>query len=133
MSRREALRAAEQAEHFRRPRGLLALWFALLVGPVAWVIGLNAEYALVLIACARGTMLPLHLVSLGTLLMAFSGAAVGWREWRRAGVGVPSEEGGTIARSQFMAALGVIGSAYFALVILSQWAGSFILHPCMGI
>jgi hypothetical protein len=133
MTSRDSFAAAAGVRHFREPRGLIALWFSVLIGPIAWALGLNAAYSLVLVACARGTMLPLHLVSLATLLLAIAGAAVGWREWRRAGLKIPDEGRGTIPRSRFMAALGLIGSVYFALVILAQWVGNLMLHPCMGI
>lgn len=109
-----------------------ALWFALLAGPVAWAIGLNAAYSLVLVACVRGTTLPLHLVSLSTLLLAGSGGVMGWREWQRVGRSVPSDAPGPGARTRFLAALAAAGSAYFALAILAQWIGIFLLHPCMG-
>ena len=59
----------DRVRDFRSPRGLIALWFAVLVGPLAWAAGLTAAYSLVHTACARGTMLPLHLVSLVTLLV----------------------------------------------------------------
>lgn len=116
-----------------RARGRrFSLWFSLLAGPVAWAIGLNAAYALVVVACARDTTLPLHLVSLGTLLLAGAGGVMGWREWQRVGPTAPSDAPGARARTRFLAALAVAGSAYFVLAILTQWVGVFLLHPCMG-
>ena len=123
-----------EAEHFREPRGIALLWFAVLAGPLAWMFGLNAEYGLVRVACARDNMLYLHAVSLLTLLLALAGGWVALREWRRAGgVFREEEEGGSIPRSRFMTALGLLSSALFALTILCQWVASFFLNPCMGI
>lgn len=125
--------SAHQARRFRSASGLIALWVAVLAAPIAWMLGLNLAYALVLVACAGGSTLPLHLVSAATLLLAMGGGWVAWREWGRAGREVPGESEGTIPRSRFMAAIGVFGSAFFCLVIVAQWAGTFFLHPCMGI
>ena len=133
MPREDPIATSAEVRHFNEPRGIIVLWFSVLIGPIAWAGGLNAGYSLVLVACGRGTMLPLHLVSLATLALAILGAAVGWREWRRAGLEIPGEGPGAIPRSRFMAALGLIGSIYFALVILAQWVGSLMIHPCMGL
>jgi hypothetical protein len=124
---------AGSGEQLREPRALAALWFAVLAGPVAWMLGLNAEYNLVRVACAKQDMLPLHAVSLLTLLLALSGGVVAWREWKRAGREWPGEEGGPIGRSRFMAAVGLMASALFSLTILAQWAAHFFLNPCMAI
>jgi nicotinamide riboside transporter PnuC len=133
----EPVRAAEPStegiRRFREPRGIAALWFAVLAGPLAWMLGLNAEYSLVRVACAKDSMLYLHAVSLLTLLLALAGGWVAWREWKRSGGEWPGEEGGTIPRSRFMAALGLLASALFSLTILAQWVASFFLNPCMGI
>jgi hypothetical protein len=125
--------SATEARRFRSPSGIVALWTGVLAGPLAWMLGLNLQYALVLVACSGGSMLLLHLVSVVTLAMAAGGAWIAWREWGRAGREVPGEGGGTIPRSRFMAAVGLLGSLFFSGVILAQWVGSFFLHPCMGI
>lgn len=122
-----------EIRHFRARGGIAALWFALLAGPLAWMLGLNAQYGLVRVACAKQDMLYLHAVSLLTLALALAGGWVAWREWRRAGAEPPGEEGGTIPRSRFLSALGLLASALFTLTILAQWIASFFLDPCMGI
>jgi hypothetical protein len=126
--------SVQEARRFREPRGIAAVWFALLAGPLAWMLGLNAEYGLVRVACAKDSMLYLHAVSFLTLLLALSGGWVAWREWRRTGDDWPeSEEGGAIPRSRFMTTMGLLASALFSLTILCQWVASFFLNPCMGI
>lgn len=124
---------AESEERFKEPKGLAALWFATLAGPAAWLLGLNADYALVRIACTEWTMLPLHLVSLATLALALGGGVVAWREWQRAGGEWPGEGGGVLTRSRFMAVLGLLGSGLFSLIIVAQWTTKLFLNPCMGI
>lgn len=125
--------ATERTEHLRSARGIAVLWFAVLAGPLAWMLGLNAEYSLVRVACAKDSTLSLHLVSLATLLLALSGGWVAWREWTRAGRRDPGEEGGVIPRTRMMAVLGLMASALFSLAILAQWTASLFFHPCMAI
>ncbi|HET8657187.1 MAG TPA: hypothetical protein VFL93_16795 [Longimicrobiaceae bacterium] len=123
----------EGAGEFRTERVEAALWFAVLAGPTAWILGMLANYSLVRVACAKHSMLSLHLVSLGALLLALGGGAVAWREWRRAGSEWPGEGSGPLVRSRFMAVIGVLASAFFTLVIVAQWIAQLFLNPCMGI
>jgi hypothetical protein len=58
---------------------------------------------------------------------------VAWREWRRAGEEAPDEGAGTLPRSRFMTAMGLLASPFFALVIVAQWVAVLFLNPCMGI
>src|SRR5690606_13401242 len=104
--------SAHQARRFRSASGLIALLVAVLAAPIAWMRGPNPADALVLVASAGGSTLPLHLVSSATLLLAMGGGWVAWREWGRAGREVPGESEATIPRSRFMAAIGVFGSAF---------------------
>lgn len=124
---------ARERERLRRPRGVLALWFAVLAGPLAWMLGLNAQYGLVRVACARGSMLYLHAVTVLTLALALAGVWTAWREWRRTGREWPDERLGVIPRSRFMAVLGVLAGALFSLAIVCQWLANLFLNPCMGI
>jgi nicotinamide riboside transporter PnuC len=123
----------DDVRHLREPRGIALLWFAVLAGPLAWMLGLNAQYGLVRVACAKQNMLYLHSVTLATLLLAVAGGLVAWREWKRTGRECPGEEAGAIGRSRFMVMVGLLGSALFTLAILSQWAANLFFHPCMAI
>jgi hypothetical protein len=125
--------SAERVHEFREPRGIASLWFSMLAGPVAWMLGLNADYSLVRVACAKGTMLPLHLVTLATLALAVAGGLVAWRDWQRAGREWPGEAGTTLDRSRFMSVVGLMGSALFALTIVAQWLAKLFLDPCVAI
>lgn len=122
----------ETIERLKEPRGLLTLWFVLLAGPAAWLLGLILDYNLVRSACVGETVVPLHLATLLALALAGAGGFVGWREWRRLGERWPGEGGGELTRSRFMVAIGLMASTLFALVIVAQWIGKLFLHPCMG-
>jgi nicotinamide riboside transporter PnuC len=123
----------DDVRHLRQPRGIASLWLAMLSGPVAWMLGLTAQYNLVRVACAKQNMLYLHGVSVVTLLIAVGGGMLAWREWKRVGSEWPGEAPGPIARSRFMVAVGLLASALFTLAILSQWAANLFFNPCMAI
>jgi hypothetical protein len=111
-------------------RHLLALWTGLLLAPLAWLLNLSAAYALVPRACVTGNHLLGHLVHLVCLLLALGGALVAWRLWQAIGARWPQDEGGSAARSRFMAATGVLTSLLFALVVVAQWIAGFMISPC---
>lgn len=123
----------ETRSYFRSKRALALIWFAFLVGPVVWFLGLNVDYALVRLACAESNSLPLHAVTLVSLALVAVGGVVAWREWGKAGRQPPGEGGSEVARTRFMCAIGLFGSALFAVVIIAQWAGKLFLNPCMAI
>ena len=110
---------------------MILLWAGFLAGPAAFLIGLQLAYMAVPWECARGTRgVLVHLAHLATLLLALAGAFISWRSWRKAGRQWPGSEGGPVARGRFLATLGAVGSAFFALIIIGQWAASFFLGPC---
>ena len=108
----------------------MALWTGLLLAPVAFLVNLEVAYLAVPASCAHGTAASLHLIHAGCLMAALAGALVAWRRWSVAGVSWPGEAGGATARTQFLAGLGVVGSALFALTIVAQWIPTLTLHPC---
>lgn len=110
--------------------GLIALWFAVLAGPVAWFAHLMASYSLVYYACAAGSGWILPLVTVTALVLATAGGWVAWRSWN--GVGRPEEPtgGGAEGRSRFLALTGIGSSAFFILIILASGLPSFFFHPC---
>jgi hypothetical protein len=106
------------------------LWAGVLVGPLAMLTQLQANYSLVLWACKTGGTWSLHLVSLLALAATAAAGLVAWRDFRAAGAEWDDDGAGVMPRSRFMAAVGVMTSALFALVILAQWAAVFLYDPC---
>ena len=121
---------SEAAEQFKEGAGPGALWAGVLVGPVAALVQLQANYALVLWACGANREWPLHLVSALALLAAVGAGLLSWRNWRLAGAGWEDRGAGVIHRSRFMSAVGMLVSAHAALVILAQWLAVFAYGPC---
>jgi hypothetical protein len=111
-------------------RHIRMLWTGLLLAPVAFLANLEIGYALVPAACTARSTLPLHLVNAASLALALVGGLIAWRSWNTVGRVWPNGEAGPIGRSRFLAALGVLLAAQFALVILAQWLAVFLLDPC---
>lgn len=111
-------------------RQIRALWVGLLLAPGAFLINLEVAYALVPTACSSRTELPVHLVHLACLLLTLYGLLTAWRCWTATGATWPGEDGDPLARSRFMAGIGLMVSAMFLLVIVAQWIPSFVLDPC---
>ncbi len=121
---------SDTERYFSQGMGILALWLGLLAAPLAWFVNQLLSYSLVLWACSTGRQYTLHLVTLAMLLLAAAGGVIAWRAWRQAGREWHNEAGGVLPRSRFMAALGILLSSLFFLVILAQGIPSFILHAC---
>jgi hypothetical protein len=122
-------------------RPLATPWFAFLAGPVVGALHEAIGYLLVARGCATGfpaftvgglTGLQLLEAALGVVAEAVLIAAIvnGLHVWRsiesRAG-----EEGVTAGRVRFMALVGMIMSAGFALYVLYATVAALVLNPCV--
>jgi hypothetical protein len=72
----------------------------------------------------------LHLVHVVCLGLVLVGGLIAWRCWRATGTEWPGEGGGPLARSRFLAGIGVLMSGFVALVMVADWIPSFMLNPC---
>jgi hypothetical protein len=118
----------EQA--FFQHQGIVWLWFGMLAPPLAFLLNLQLSYVLVPQACVMGQHLLLHLVPVGTVLLAVGGGVSAWYNWRRTGHTWSTEAAGVLPRSRFMAATGLLISGLFILAIVAQWLPNFLLNPC---
>lgn len=107
----------------------LKLWVGVLAGPVAWAVQLQAVYAEAAWAVGNGPHWLLHATSLACLLAAVAG---GWLAWQSVS-GWPSDRDEPAAgRTRFLALLGVMSGATFALVIVAQWVAAMTLANSFG-
>ena len=107
----------------------LALWFAILAGPIAWAVEEGLNYAFNQHACSTGHFYVQWTVCACTFVLALSGAWVARMEILR--TGQQNDDGGTPRdRSWFMARLGLASSLGFSLVIIALTVPHFILSPC---
>ena len=119
---------ANAAADLKSGVGVGELWAGVLVGPTAMLLQLETNYALVLWACRTGHTWPLHAVSLFALLATIVAGVLAYGVWFR--LNTEEDSGGPLARSRFMAAVGILISLLMAAVIVAQWLPIFIHHPC---
>jgi hypothetical protein len=122
--------SAEATREFKEGAGPVLLWACVLAGPVAALVQLQANYALVLWVCGSGQAWTLHAVSLLALLVTLGAGLLAWRNWRRAGAVWEDGGGGALPRSRFMSAVGILVSAHSALVVVAQWVAVFVYSAC---
>lgn len=107
-----------------------ALWTGILIGPIAWLISFEINFALAPWACVTQQKMALYVVSLIALVISAFGGILAWREWKQLGSEWPGEDGGAIPRSRVMALSGMLLSAMFCLVIIAQAVPELMLGAC---
>lgn len=112
--------------------GILSLLVGALGGPVIALAVLHGLYPLSAMLCGRGGELTFHLGSVAALLLVAGCGWLAWRDWRLAGGEWPGDEGGVLGRSRFLAAMGMLSSGIFALIVLAQWLPLLFHGPCAG-
>ena len=122
--------SAETTREFKEGAGPGLLWAGVLTGPLAALVQLQTNYALVLWACGAGEKWALHVVALAALLLAACAGLLSLRNWRKTGAGWDDEGAGVLARSRFMSVVGMFVSVISALVVVAQWIAVFIYDPC---
>ena len=101
----------------------LKLWAGILAGPTAWVAQLSMVYPIAQLTCHAGFAPQhpgsLHAISIAALVLTAIGALLSWQ----------GRHGGP-QRVRFMAQLGLLMCALFAIVVIATWVPPFILHNC---
>src|SRR5205085_11119411 len=108
----------------------MLLWVTILVGPVLMLAQQQLQFMLVPWACATGLRPYLWIVTAVSILIVLGAAANARRMWQQTGADWPSEEGGAMPRTRFMAAGALLLNLMFAFAILAQGIPTFILNPC---
>lgn len=121
----------ERRDDVAHTRTSVALWFAVLGGPAAGLANVLVSYPAVDRACVNDSGLILHVLTLFFLLVALGAGATGWRLRERIGDG-PSTAAGMLARSRFMATLGILTAAISIFGIILQWIPIFFIGACHG-
>jgi hypothetical protein len=98
-------------------------------GPAAWILSTQVNYALVPWICAHQVPL-VPLVSLVLAALCAFGGFLSWEAYRTSSVTPPTDATGAGRPHRFVALLGVLMAALFALVILVHGAAGLVFHGC---
>jgi hypothetical protein len=107
-----------------------ALWIGLLVGPVAWLISLETNFALTDLGCGGSAKFSVYIVSFAALMITAGAGLLSWSQWRRLGVEVPGDGAGSLPRARLMAMGGVLLNGFMWLTILAQVIAAMMLGAC---
>jgi hypothetical protein len=112
------------------PANLFALWWGILIGPLAWATDLGISYPITHSLCAFNIAWGFHAITLCTIALAVSGGVVARRELALV-PRVPGEElPRPLERSRFMAQLGIAASVLFMIVIIAESVPKLGMSPC---
>jgi hypothetical protein len=106
------------------------LWAGILAGPLVWLLDLQVSYSIVQWVCGGGPHVVLHLVSLGSLLLIAVAAFGSWSALQWAARGEREDGAQPDERGRFMAVLGLVMCAYFALVVVAGAIPRLVLDAC---
>jgi Co/Zn/Cd efflux system component len=119
---------SERAKTTNLPEG--QLWFGILGPPIVWAIQMQMNYSMVPFECFGGSRAPMLVTSAVAFFISAIAGVIAFKNWRRFGADWPDDSSGS-RRPLFMAALGLLVSAMFILVIAAQAIATMMLHPCI--
>jgi hypothetical protein len=125
--------AADHAAHwFVSGRGLTLLWAGILAGPFAWAFDLAVSYAIVQWTCGSQHTSVLHLMTFVALAIVAGGTAAAWTALQHAPKEASDEGSRPFERGRFMAVLGLVLCATFAVLVVASAVPRFILDACQS-
>lgn len=115
---------------FDSPRGVAAVWTGVLAGPTAWALDLGLSYSIVQWTCGGGPPIVLHVISAAALLMIAGGALAAWSALELAPRSDREDGNLPAERGRFMAVLGLVMCAFFAVVVIATDVPRWVLDAC---
>jgi len=100
------------------------------IGPAAWAIDTQLNYALVQWACGHAWN-PIPVIAGVLLLVSLAGAASSLLAWRRhngPGMAMPEQDGHP---RHLLSGIGVAAGLLFGIVIALQGLAGLLLGPCL--
>src|SRR3954470_2447621 len=123
--------ARDERGWFSSPAGIAMLWTGILAGPVAWALDLTISYALVQWTCGSQHTSVLHLITIAAVLLTAGGATASWHALRQAPHHATDDGPRPIDRGRFMAMLGLVMCALFALAMIGNAIPGLLLDACL--
>jgi hypothetical protein len=112
------------------PANLFALWWGILIGPLAWATDLGISYPITHSLCEFNQAWGFHAISVCTLALAASGVLVAGRELALVPRALGEKMPRPIERSRFMAHLGIALSVLCMIAILAESVAELGVNPC---
>jgi hypothetical protein len=101
----------------------------LFIGPAAWGISTELNFALAPVDCA--TQLPLVPISAAILaLIALAAGWLSWRAWQRTPKLQGIDDAGAALPHRFLAGMGIGAATLFTAVIVMQGLATLFLNGC---
>ncbi len=111
-------------------RGPVALWVALLAGPVAASLQLSVNYALVKWACAHGGEWVLTVIAAALLIVALGGAALGYLHLARVDGSHPVAQTWSADSRRVLAVTAIGLDVLIAVFVVNTLIAIAALTPC---
>jgi hypothetical protein len=105
-------------------------WSGLAVGPAAWALDTQLNYALVDWACAKGSN-PVPAIAAVLVLASLGAAASSFVAWQRHEGGIAPQVQHDGHPRRLLSGLGVAAGLLFAIVIALQGLAGLLLEPCL--
>jgi hypothetical protein len=105
-------------------------WSGLAIGPAAWALDTQLNYALVDWACGKGWN-PVPAIAALFVLISLAAAASSFIAWRRhdgPGMPIPEQDGHP---RHLLSGIGVAAGFLFAVIIALQGVAGLLLEPCL--
>src|SRR4051794_2370930 len=123
--------ARDERGWFSSPGATALLWTGILAGPIAWALDLTGSYAIVQWTCGSQHTSVLHLITLAALVITAAGAAASWRAFQQGSADAEQDGPRPGDRARFMAILGLVISAMFALTMIGNAIPRLMLDACL--
>src|SRR3954453_3189008 len=103
-------------------------WDGLLLGPAAWAVSTQLNYALVPWQCAQGIAIT-PFIAMTLALLSLLGGALSWRARHQGSASLKPKR--APHTGTFVPTLSLLAAVLFALVIVMQGAAALILYGCV--